>query len=249
MNITKYIPNLFTLGNLFCGLIALLFVFQNDIENAAIYVVLGIILDFFDGFLARILRVSGELGKQLDSLADLVTSGVVPGFVMLYLIAENSSSVIRFNALETTTWVGFKVSALSLIGLLITLSAAYRLAKFNIDTKQKDSFIGLPTPAVSLFVISLPLIATYSDFDGIKELLKNNLFLISVTLVLSYLMNANIQLLALKFKSFSWRGNEYRFTLIGLSFILLVFLKILAIPLIIAVYVILSIVQKKQTTF
>lgn len=133
----KHIPNLITLGNLFCGTIATIFAVQANYEFAALFVVFGIVFDFFDGFAARLLNVSGELGKQLDSLADMVTSGVVPGIIMYHLLDNDSS----------------EVSALKYIGLLLTLGACYRLAKFNIDTRQSDSFIGLPTPAMCLFVI------------------------------------------------------------------------------------------------
>ncbi len=227
----KHIPNLFTLGNLFCGLLAILAIINIDFMNAALFVVLGIVLDFFDGFLARILKVQGELGKQLDSLADVVTSGVVPGILMFFLIFEISDG----NS-EPDTWLAY-------LGFLLTLSAAYRLAKFNIDTRQSDSFIGLPTPAMSLFIISLPIIQEYTDIEFIKDLVTNNYFLIGVTLFLSWLMNANIPLLALKFKTFGWKGNEFRFSLIIISIALLVVIKALAIPLIILVYVLLSVLE------
>ncbi len=248
MNIKKHIPNLFTLGNLFCGLIALLFTFQSDFEAVAFFVVLGIVFDFFDGFLARILKVSGELGKQLDSLADMVTSGVVPGFVMYFLIYKSSYINIDKPLLDKGLLIQFSNNDYSMtwfayLGLILSLAASYRLAKFNIDTRQSDSFTGLPTPAMSLFVVSLPLIQQYSDVEIVLELVSNNYFLIAIAILLSYLMNANLPLLALKFKSFSWKGNEFRFTLIALSIVLLITLQFLAIPLIIVVYILISIIQ------
>ena len=237
MSIKKYIPNLFTLGNLFCGTLATIFAVQGDFVLTAILVVLGIVFDFFDGFLARILGVSGELGKQLDSLADMVTSGVVPGIMMykmiqINLINDPNSFIHNEPVLEIT-----------LLGLILTLAACYRLAKFNLDTRQSESFIGLPTPAMSLFVISLPLIQAETDIQFIQNLLANNYFLIGVTLVLSFLMNAEIPLFSLKFKDYGLKENVFKYVLIALSIILLITIQYLAIPVIIVVYVLLSIIN------
>lgn len=245
MNIKKYIPNLFTLGNLFCGTLATIFAVQNKFEEAALFVVLGIVFDFFDGFLARLLKVSGELGKQLDSLADMVTSGVAPGIIMFQLMNEsiilkNKNSI---DDIELEGLISFSSSYLPYIGLILTLAACYRLAKFNLDTRQSESFIGVPTPAMSLFVISLPLIYAYTDIQFIQNLIANNYFLIGVTLVLSYLMNAEIPLLSLKFKSFGVKENIFKYLLILLSGVLLATIYYLAIPIIIIVYVVLSIVK------
>jgi CDP-diacylglycerol--serine O-phosphatidyltransferase len=139
----KQIPNLITLLNLLSGCIALVFVSQDNFWFAFYFVCLGIFFDFFDGFFARIFKVQSPLGVQLDSLADMVTSGVVPGFVMLKMLSELSSEAF-----------------LPYFGFIITLGSCYRLAKFNIDTRQTDSFIGLPTPANALFILSLPLISS-----------------------------------------------------------------------------------------
>ena len=175
MSIKKHIPNIVTLGNLLCGTLATIFAVGGHFEMTALFVVLGIFLDFFDGFFARVLKVSGELGKQLDSLADMVTSGVVPGIVLFVLLGNNQQLPYDIHA-------EFKISmGLPLIGLLVTLSACYRLAKFNLDTRQSESFIGLPTPAMSLFVVSLPLVQMYTDIDLAKDLIANNYFLIGVT--------------------------------------------------------------------
>jgi CDP-diacylglycerol--serine O-phosphatidyltransferase len=248
MNIKKHIPNLFTLGNLFCGTLAVMYAVLRDFEMAALLVVAGIILDFFDGFIARILKVQGELGKQLDSLADMVTSGVVPGVVMFAML--NPYDLIHFTKLfsdVTTTFVsdleieGFTFD-ISLLAFLLTLSAGYRLAKFNIDTRQSDSFIGLPTPAMSLFVVSLPLIVDDSLID-VRDLLQNQYVLLGITVVLSFLMNANLPLLSLKFKSFGFKENLMKYLLILISVVMIVTLKYLAVPLIIIVYILLSIID------
>ncbi len=248
MNIKKHIPNLFTLGNLLCGTIAIIYIFSHDYEMTALLVVLGIVLDFFDGFMARLLGVAGELGKQLDSLADMVTSGVVPGLVMYQLIFTASyvdldKENISQGILTPFSHNDYSMTWLAFFGFLLVLGAGFRLAKFNIDTRQSDSFIGLPTPAMSLFVISLPLIQMTTDIETIKVLLENNYFLIGISLVLTYLMNAELPLLALKFKKFGWKGNEFRFILILSSVVLLITAQFLAVPLIILIYILLSIIQ------
>lgn len=237
----KHIPNLITLGNLFCGTVATIFAVQGEFGNAALFVVLGVFLDFFDGFAARLLNVSGELGKQLDSLADMVTSGVVPGIIMMNLLANKN--VINYFGEETreTYFKGFDIELLPFLGLLLTLGACYRLAKFNIDTRQTDSFIGLPTPAMSLFVISLPLIQQYSEIDFVYNLLNNNYFLITITLLLTYLMNAELPLFSLKFKEYSIKNNIIKYLFLVVSLAMIVLLQYLSIPLIITVYVVLSV--------
>ena len=141
MQIKKYVPNFLTLLNLFCGCIAIIFITQKNFQFAFFFVSLGIFFDFFDGFFARLFQVSSPLGLQLDSLADMITSGLVPGFTMFVLLATFD--------IETTELFPY-------LGFVITLGACYRLANFNIDVRQSDSFIGLPTPANALLILSLP---------------------------------------------------------------------------------------------
>ncbi|WP_139058955.1 CDP-alcohol phosphatidyltransferase family protein [Polaribacter vadi] len=233
MKIKKHIPNLLTLGNLFCGTIAAIFAVESNFTGAALFVVIGILFDFLDGFVARLLKVSGDLGTQLDSLADMVTSGVVPGIVMFKLI--------QYDLFDSPNSFEDSILDISLIGLILTLGACYRLAKFNLDTRQTDSFIGLPTPAMCLFVISLPLIQEYSEIEFVQNLISNNYFLIGVTLVLTYLMNAELPLFSLKFKDSSFKKNWiiYLFLVISLTLILLI--NYLSIPIIITLYIVLSI--------
>lgn len=240
MNLKKHIPNLITLGNLFCGTVATIFAVEGDFVYAGLFVVLGILFDFFDGFAARLLKVSGELGKQLDSLADMVTSGVVPGIIVYKLLIENAAGVQDFNV---QSYVPF-------LGLLLTLGACYRLAKFNLDTRQSDSFIGLPTPAMSLFVISLPLILEFSEIEFAHNLIENNYFLMAVTLLLTYLMNAELPLFSLKFKEYSVKNNLMKYLFLLASLLMIIFLHYISIPLIIILYVSLSIInnyEKKAT--
>jgi CDP-diacylglycerol--serine O-phosphatidyltransferase len=247
----KQIPNLLTLGNLFCGTIATILAVQSDFVTAGLFVVIGIFLDFFDGFVARLLKVSGELGKQLDSLADMVTSGVVPGIIMFNLLYQSSFKNLDTQLVDSgippntiimsndyiSSWFPY-------IGLLLTLGAGYRLAKFNIDMRQSESFIGLPTPAMSLFVISLPLIQEYATNVWAQNLISNNYFLIAVTLVLTYLMNAEIPLFSLKFKEYSLKNNSLKYFFLATSLALLIILNFISVPIIIILYVLLSVAQE-----
>ena len=237
----RHIPNLLTLGNLLCGTIATIFAIKGDFVGVAILVATGIVFDFFDGFLARMLKVQGELGKQLDSLADMVTSGVVPGIVMLQLlISALDVDAASYFGIDKYGATG---SNLPYIGLMLTLGACYRLANFNIDTRQSDSFIGVPTPAMTLFVISLPLILEFSGQDFFVELINNQYFLIVITVLLTFLMNAEIPLFALKFKTFGFKENALKYVFLLLSLLLLVTLKFVAVPLIIVLYVTLSVIN------
>lgn len=238
----KHIPNLLTLANLLCGTIAILFALKGDYTATALLVVIGIGFDFFDGFVARLLNVQGELGKQLDSLADMVTSGVVPGIVMLQLLIN----VIDMDAVGYfgVDKYGATGSNLPYLGLLLTLGAAYRLARFNIDERQSDSFIGLPTPAMSLFVVSLPLIAEFSTHSFFVDLVINKYFLIAVTILLTFLMNAELPLFSLKFKNYSFKDNAMKYIFLLISVVLLVLLKFVAVPVIILLYIIVSLFSK-----
>lgn len=241
MSIVKQIPNLITLGNLLSGTIATIYTIEGDYVSAGLFVIIGIFLDFFDGFTARLLKVSGELGKQLDSLADMVTSGVVPGLIMLKLMQQNLKTDANSFAFEEP------ILDVMLIGLLLTLSACYRLAKFNLDTNQSDSFIGLPTPAMSLFVISLPLIQQYSNVNFVKDLISNNYFLILITFILSYLMNSKLPLFSLKFKEYSLKNNIIKYLFLVIAVILIFTLKYLSIPLVIIFYILLSLINFYKT--
>ena len=236
----KHIPNLLTLGNLLFGTIATIAAVNGNFEIAALSVTIGIVLDFFDGFAARLLNVSGELGKQLDSLADMVTSGVVPGIILFSLLQENSLNFFE-KSTDNLKIASFSTGYLPYFGLLLTLAACYRLANFNIDTRQSNSFIGLPTPAMSLFVIALPLIPLYSDNQFFIDLVQNNYFLIGVVLVLSYLMNAEIPLFSLKFKNYRFKENVLKYIFLVASLIMILTLEVISIPLVIILYVLLSV--------
>lgn len=234
MNIKKHIPNLITLINLFCGCIAVVFVSQQDYEMAFYMVCSGIFFDFFDGFFARLFKVSSPLGLQLDSLADMVTSGVVPGYVMysLFVKSANPHEVIG------SAFIPF-------LGFIVTLGSCYRLANFNIDTRQTDSFIGLPTPANALFILSLPLVIQYSDSFMLFEILTNHWVLFAIVLCSAYILNAEIPLFALKIKKFTFKDNILQIVFLTISLVLLFLLQFCALPVIIIFYVLLSVINNK----
>jgi CDP-diacylglycerol--serine O-phosphatidyltransferase len=238
----KYIPNALTLLNLFCGSIAVIFVVNNNFVMAALFVFLGIFFDFFDGFAARKLNVQSELGVQLDSLADMVTSGVVPGIIMYKLLSLAVDMPEIAKEWETNSF-GFNLPLLPLIGLCVTLASAYRLAKFNIDEDQQTYFKGLPTPANTLLIISLPLIIEYQNNDLMNAIIINKWFLIALTVVSCYLLNSNIKLFALKFKDWGFKANATRYIFVILCIILLIVLKFAAIPLIILLYISMSVLD------
>ena len=228
----SYIPHVITLLNLFSGCVAVIFALEGNMKLTAFFVCLGIFFDFFDGLLARKLNVQSELGVQLDSLADMVTSGLVPGLVLFHLLG----------LAPQLSWETYNL--LPYFGLLVTLASAFRLAKFNISTNQSDAFIGLPTPANALLIISLPLILEYQHSDAINAIILNPWFLIVLTLVSCYLLNAPIKLIALKFKTWNFKDNASRYILIVMSVAILAIFQFAGIPLVIVAYILLSIFSK-----
>ncbi len=250
MSIKRFIPNFVTLLNMLCGSIAVIFAVHNNFVMTAFFVFLGIFFDFFDGLLARKLNVQSELGVQLDSLADMITSGLVPGIIMFKLISLVSDqpdfAELPHEWNSIFHWNGFKLAPLALVGLFITLASGFRLAKFNIDEDQQTYFKGLPTPANTLLILSLPLIIEFQNSDFINSIILNKWFLVGLTFLSCYLLNSNIKLFALKFKDYSFKANSIRYLFIILSIVLLVVLQFAAIPLIILLYIILSLLNKKH---
>ena len=235
----RYIPNALTLLNLLCGSIAVIYAVNDNFVTAAFFVFFGIFFDFFDGFAARKLHVQSDIGLQLDSLADVVTSGLVPGIIMYKLF--------QLVELDLSNWdnsqILFGISPLSCIGLSITLASAYRLAKFNVDTEQQNYFKGLPTPANALLIVSLPLILEFQNNDIINAIILNKWFLIGMTILSCWLLNSGVKLFALKFKNWGFKANATRYIFIMLCVVLLIVLQFAAIPLIILVYIIMSVLD------
>lgn len=270
-NLSMYnIPNLFTASNMLCGIIAILFSVSGRIDLAPFAIYLGAILDFFDGFLARKLNQQGELGKQMDSLADMVTFGVAPGVMMMVLLSNfansyvltNNGSSLAFNyGLQFNVWLQSVIhlsptSFLPFIALLIPFFSIFRLAKFNIDTRQSDSFIGLNTPANTIFFTSFPLLLFFYEgnlsFAGeFTRSFVTPSVMVPLIIIMSLLLVSEIPFFSFKFKHFKWKGNELRFLFLITCGILIPTMLVWSIPIIILLYILLSVVEnlfiKKQT--
>lgn len=231
--IRLFIPNLFTLFNLACGCIALVFIFKKQYDLVWIFAFTGGIADVWDGLVARLLKAYTELGKQLDSLADLVSSGVVPGAIMYMLLEE--SLMIHGVPFGTPT-------TLALVAFSISIFAAYRLGKFNVDDEQTLYFKGLPTPAAMIYVVGLMMIA-HTDAMGLRDfVLQPPLLLFSVAAI-SWLFVANISIFNIKFHNFKWYGNELRIVYLIFCGVILLTLRWVAVPIGIVVYVIISVIR------
>ena len=212
-----------TISNLICGCIALYFTFHNNLVFAAYLIGLSSVFDFMDGAVARLLKFSGPMGKELDSLADMVSFGVVPGSVVFHLLQE-------------TSWNSY-----SFVALMIPAFSAYRLAKFNIDERQTEGFIGLNTPASTLFFISFPLISHFQPSHFLNDWIFMPEVLLILTLLMSLAMVSEIPLFAFKFKNLSFSDNKLRFLFIGMAIVLLVLFQFAAIPLLVLLYLFMSI--------
>lgn len=242
----KQIPNIITSLNLLCGCVAIMFAVSGDLVSASFFAFAGIFLDFFDGLAARVLNAQSQVGLQLDSLADVVTSGVLPGIVMVQLLSEAiTGKSLDISAIFSDTANSTSIeSYLPFIGLLIAVASGYRLAKFNVDTRQTTSFIGLPVPANTLLILSLPLIISFQASQQITEVILTPWFLIVITLVSCVLLNAEIPLFGLKFKTWNFKDNAVRYLFLISSILLLVVLKFIAIPIIIFLYILVSLFWK-----
>jgi CDP-diacylglycerol--serine O-phosphatidyltransferase len=253
----KHIPNLFTLINLFFGCIAITCILQNgiiivsddqgtqliDIPEkiwlGSLFIALAAVVDFLDGFVARLFNATSALGKQLDSLADVVSFGVAPGMIIYQFLRLSYAN----------TPGGIEASVLVLMpAFLIPCAAAFRLGKFNLDDSQQYGFKGVPTPAVGLLIASFPLIYWYSNNPDAVSLLQNKWLWYGIIAVLSYLMVSNLPLMALKFKNFSVKSNLPKLILLVAAIIAAIFLKWLAVPVVFILYILLSLAFKNKTT-
>lgn len=253
----KQIPNVFTLLNLFFGCIAIVFTLQTEsviiyvndgfessfnipekLTWAAVFIGLAALVDFLDGFVARLFNATSKLGEQLDSLADVVSFGVAPGAILYQLL--------RFSFAREEN--GLYVSIIWLVpAFILSCAAAYRLAKFNLDESQSHNFKGVPTPAVGLLIASLPLILHFNAGTfGIGNILINKWTLYGLIFILSYLMVSNLPVMGFKFKDYSLKNNVPKVILILIAIISAIFLQWIAVPFIFACYIILSLVFKNK---
>jgi CDP-diacylglycerol--serine O-phosphatidyltransferase len=214
----KHIPNFLTSCNLVCGCLGIIFLFEGSDIPTAYFVIAAGIFDFFDGFAARIFKSNSAIGKELDSLADMVSFGALPAFFMYKTLAFEPP-----------------FPYLPYVALLIAVCSALRLAKFNIDETQSDSFKGLPTPANAIFITSLSFL-TLPVFDFVHSPITLSI----ITIIFSLLMVSRFDLFALKFKNFSWADNKIRFTFLLLSVFLVALLQWAALPLLIILYIAMS---------
>ena len=211
----RHIPNFITCLNLLTGALGCIEILTGDYKIAIIYVAIAGVFDFFDGFAARMLQVKSDIGKELDSLADMVSFGLLPGLFMVKMIETQDAGIVRY------------------AGLLVVVFSALRLAKFNIDTRQSEEFIGVPTPANTILLTSLVFLPFEPGFIA----------LLVLTLLSCFLLVSPFHLIALKFKSFGWKGNEFRFAIIFISVGLLAWFQEGGVPFIIPTYIILSIAR------
>jgi CDP-diacylglycerol---serine O-phosphatidyltransferase len=254
----KQIPNIFTLLNLVFGCLAIVFILQTGetivttseegnwiaqlpekIWWGSICIGIAAIIDFLDGFVARLFNATSPLGKELDSLADVVSFGVAPGLILYQLL--RISYVQEETALDTSMWMLAPA-------VLFPCAGAYRLARFNTDSSQQYGFRGVPIPAAGLVIASLPLILWYDSF-GIAPLLVNKWLLYGIIVIMSWLMISNLSLMAFKFRDYSFRNNAPKYILLILSLIAAVLLGWLAVPVIFVLYLILSVLSKKEKPY
>lgn len=229
MNIKQHIPNLITLVNLALGCIGIVLAFEGHLYWVPYVIIAAAFADFLDGMVARVLKVSSPLGLQLDSLADMVTFGVVPGVIIFHLLKQSPG--------VNAQWWQF------LPALMLTLFSALRLAKFNIDKRQTEGFIGLPTPTCTMFFVSLVLIVKNNQ-AGLAAFILNPVFLSVIAVVFSLLLVAELPMMAFKVKNFAWKGNELRYILMISGVLLLVFGGGLGIALSILLYIAVAVVQR-----
>jgi CDP-diacylglycerol---serine O-phosphatidyltransferase len=244
MKIAKQIPNVLTGLNLFCGLISVTMVLHGNFIWASLFIYIAAVFDYLDGTAARVLDARSELGKQLDSLADMVSFGVAPGIIIFQLIDITCTG--SCNILE-------RMHITPYFALLIPLCSGIRLAKFNIDLRQEENFIGLPTPANAIFFASIPLVLFLQPhlfslirLDFMVSFFSNTRVLAILAVFFAYLMVSDFRIFSMKVKSLVWKGNEERFLLVIIAFVLILLFSLSAIPLIILAYLVLSMVFQKK---
>lgn len=230
--ITKHIPNTLTSLNLFSGCLAIIAAYENNFEVAAIWIFVGAIFDFFDGMSARLLKAYSPVGKELDSLADMVTFGVAPSMMIFSLL----------KTLVPECFPEVLIVGLPYTAFLIAIFSALRLAKFNIDERQTSSFIGLPTPANALFWIGICV----GIQSGLSGFIANFWIIEALVLLFSYLLVAEIPMFSFKFKDISWKNNRIRYIFLILAIPMLILLGITGISAVIGLYIAMSVIFGKK---
>lgn len=242
--IKKNIPNALTCLNLGFGFWGILLLVNGKIEAASMCIGAALIVDFLDGFVARLLHVASPIGKELDSLADVISFGVLPALMLTYLLISIITGVPYAAVSKLNVFDGNTFHLLFLAGTLPAMFSAVRLAKFNLDTRQSDRFFGVPTPSNALIVASFNLIAIDTD-SFLYPMISNLYFIVAYCIIMSYLLIAEIPLMALKFKNYSWSVNKFRYLLAISSVLLLVVFGKESILLIMIAYILFSLLQNK----
>ena len=219
----RHLPNLITLGNLVCGSLGILWALNGSLSTAVYMIWLAAILDFADGLMARLVGVNSDFGKELDSLADVISFGLLPSIILYILMSEY---------LGPSYW--------PYIAFAIVVFSALRLAQFNVQGYESTDFSGLPTPANGLLISSFPAILSQNS-EFLRPGLESPIFWVVLLALLSYLLISKIPLFGLKFKGFQWKGNQYRYLFLAFSLTALILLKISAVPLIVLAYLVLSV--------
>ena len=237
MRIIKHIPNSITCCNLLSGCISIVLSCSGRLEYAGIMIFIAAVFDFFDGFAARLLKAYSPLGAHLDSLSDVVSFGVAPSFIMYKYLTKlplvDSSYMLRIAG----------INVLPFLALFLAVFAALRLAKFNIDERQTTSFIGLPTPAMGIFVASLPFTLRNESLAFMGGLLNSPLFLLAIVAIFSYLMISEIPFFSLKIKNLKFKENKHIYVLAAFAVVAFVFLGLAAIPFVMLFYILLSLIK------
>lgn len=237
--VLRNIPNFITILNLLAGCLAIIWSFD-DLRIASLLIFAAAIFDFADGLAARALNAYSKIGKELDSLADIVSFGVAPAVILHHLI---SMSLILKDSSYSFEYASFSEQLIIFSPFLISVFAAIRLAKFNTDIRQEDHFLGLPTPATALFIASVTYVFHTADITIIGKYILSTPILIGLILVFCFLMISNIPMFSLKFSNLSFSRNKIRYLFILLALIAIIFLKVAAIPLLILIYIVLSPIQ------
>jgi CDP-diacylglycerol---serine O-phosphatidyltransferase len=239
MKIRQHIPNSITVLNLISGLISLTMTFEGNYIYASLFIFLAGVFDYLDGTAARLLKAYSEMGKQLDSLADVVSFGVAPGIMIFRMLSDQCSG--SCNAVEQMHLIPY-------FAMLIPVCSALRLAKFNIDLRQEVNFIGLPTPANAIFFASIPLVLyvqphlfSLINVDFLVTFFSNTRILTILAIFFSYLLISEFKIFSMKFKSLAWDGNQLRYIFLIASLVLFILFSLSAIPIIIVLYVLISI--------
>ena len=240
--IRKHIPNFITCLNIVSGSLGVLFAIKGELTIAVFFIFLAAIFDFLDGMAARILKAYSPMGKELDSLADMISFGLAPGMVMM-VMQESSLFGINVKVENLSALSLWEIGCIS-SSLLIPVTSALRLAKFNLDTRQTESFIGLPVPANAIFISALALIMVHGKYQFIDNIILQPWVLIVITIGLSLLLVSELPMFSLKFKSLTWKDNRVRYIFLGISTALILVLNIYGIAASVMIFILISLLLK-----